>query len=179
VSEGTAQKRRPAASPRLLLGWRECVALPDLGVDCLRAKVDSGARTSSLHVHGATEFRREDAEWIRFELAHGAREQLRHAAEAPIADRRVVTDSGGHRQLRIFIRTRLLLPSGEAWAIELNLTERRNMLFPMLLGRTALPRGCLVAPRRSYLLGRPLQDGSAPAQPDHRMPGAPGGDATP
>lgn len=172
-------KRRMGSAPRLLLGWRECVALPELGVDCLRAKVDSGARSSSLHVHGAEEFARDGADWIRFELAHGAREQLRHAGEVPIADRRIVTDSGGHRQLRVFIRTLLRLPSGESWPIELNLTERRNMLFPMLLGRTALPRGCLVAPRRSYLLGRPTDGGPAPAQADHRMPGAPGDDAIP
>lgn len=142
-------------------------------MDCLRAKVDSGARSSSLHVHGAEEFGRDGADWIRFELAHGAREQFRHTVEAPIADRRVVTDSGGHRQLRIFIRTRLALPTGEAWPIELNLTERRNMLFPMLLGRTALPRGCLVAPRRSYLLGKPQR-----GEPLDKTPGPPGASRT-
>lgn len=157
---------RRAAAPRLLLGWRECVGLPELGVDTLRAKVDSGARSSSLHVHGPAEFRRDDADWIRFGLAHGVREQFRNDVEAPIADRRLVTDSGGHRQLRVFIRTLLRLPSGECWPIELNLTERHNMLFPMLLGRSALPRGCLVAPRRSWLLGKP-----GPATPPSGMPG--------
>ena len=155
IQRVVASRQPRAVTPRLLLGWRECVSLPDLGVACLRAKVDSGARSSSLHVHGPAEFRRDDADWIRFQLAHGAREQFRHDVEAPIADRRPVTDSGGHRQLRVFIRTLLRLPSGESWPIELNLTERHNMTFPMLLGRTALPRGCLVAPRRSWLLGKP------------------------
>lgn len=161
---------RRAAAPRLLLGWRECVGLPELGVDCLRAKVDSGARSSSLHVHGPAEFRRDGSDWIRFRLAHGVREQFRHDVEAPIADRRLVTDSGGHRQLRVFIRTLLRLPSGEAWAIELNLTERHNMLFPMLLGRTALPRGCLVSPRRSWLLGKPGLDAPLSGTPGHDIP---------
>ena len=72
-----------------------------------------------------------------------------------MADRREVTDSGGHRELRVFIRTTLSLPTGQKWPIELNLTERRNMAFPMLLGRSALRRRCLVEPARSWLLGVP------------------------
>jgi hypothetical protein len=141
--------------PPLLLGWREWVSLPALGLPGLRAKVDSGARSSALHVHGEECFLREGVEWVRFAVDDGLHGLPPTRAEAPVADRRIVTDSGGHRRQRIFIRTVLQLLDGRQWPIELNLAERRHMLFPMLLGRTALPRGTLVAPRRSFLLGRP------------------------
>ncbi|MFA6986424.1 MAG: RimK/LysX family protein [Arenimonas sp.] len=143
-----------SAPARLLLGWREWLALPQLGVACIRAKVDTGARSSSLHVQDQELFEREGRPWVRFVLHHGDRERLRNTVEAEVADRRVVTDSGGHRESRIFIRTLLQLPTGQPWPIEVNLTQRRNMLFPMLLGRTALRRHCLVEPARSFLLGK-------------------------
>lgn len=148
--------RRTPAGPPLLLGWREWVALPALGLHALRAKVDSGARTSALHVHDEECFERDGVEWVRFRVDDGDRGTTPLRGEAPVADRRVVTDSGGHRRLRVFIRTQLQLPDGRGWPIELNLAERRNMSFPMLLGRSALPRGTMVAPRRSFLLGRVL-----------------------
>jgi hypothetical protein len=145
--------RKPALASALVLGWREWVALPALGLHALRAKVDSGARSSALHVHGEESFERDGAEWVRFRVDDGGRATIPKHVEAPVADRRVVTDSGGHRRTRVFISTRLLLPDGRGWRIELNLAERRNMVFPMLIGRTALPRGTLVAPRRSFVLG--------------------------
>ncbi len=150
------------APARLLLGWREWLSLPELGVACIRAKVDSGARSSSLHVVEQQVFMRGGKTHVRFVLQHGPREHLRHQLEAEIFDQRVVTDSGGHRESRVFIRTLLQLPTGASWPIELNLTERRNMLFPMLLGRTALRRRCLVEPARSFLLGTPPDSGMSP-----------------
>ena len=141
----------------LLLGWREWLSLPQLDVACIRAKVDSGARSSSLHVLEQEIFQLDGIQRVRFVLEHGPRERLRHQAEADVLDQRVVTDSGGHRETRVFIRTLLQLPTGAAWPIELNLTERRNMQFPMLLGRTALRRRCLVEPARSFLLGIPAE----------------------
>ena len=68
-------------------------------------------------------------------------------------DQREVTDSGGRKERRVFIRTLLQLPDGQSWPIEINLTERRNMAFPMLLGRSAMRRRCWVNPSRSWLLG--------------------------
>ena len=147
---------RPSPS-RLLLGWREWLLLPQLDVACIRAKVDSGARSSSLHVLEQEIFERDGVQRVRFVLEHGPRERLSHQAEAEVLDQRIVTDSGGHRETRVFIRTLLQLPTGAAWPIELNLTERRNMQFPMLLGRTALRRRCLVEPGRSFLLGVPAE----------------------
>ena len=140
---------------RVLFGWREWLALPDLGIDCVRAKVDSGARSSSLHVYEQQLFQRNGRPHVRFVIMHGEHEDRRDSVEAEVTDQRVVTDSGGHRQTRVFIRTRLRLHDGTAWPIEINLTERKQMVFPMLLGRSALRRRCLIDPARSYLLGPP------------------------
>jgi hypothetical protein len=131
------------------------VALPELGVDSIRVKVDSGARSSSLHVREQQLFETGAGLHVRFVLEHGPGEALRRQLQARVVDQREVTDSGGHRESRVFIRTLLRLPGGPSWPIELNLTERRNMAFPMLLGRTALRRRCLVEPARSWLLGLP------------------------
>ena len=149
----TSRASKPRSSKsslrsRLLLGWREWVALPQLGIECIRAKVDSGARSSSLHVREQELFEKDGHAHVRFLL-----EQLQF--EAPVIDQREVTDSGGHRESRVFISTLLQLPGGQQWPIELNLTQRRNMAFPMLLGRTALRRRCLVEPARSWLQGVP------------------------
>jgi hypothetical protein len=152
----------PSAPGRLILGWREWLALPELGVACIRAKVDSGARSSSLHVREHELFVRDGLAFVRFVLEHGRHGELRHTVEAEVSDQRSVTDSGGHRNRRIFIRTLLQLPGSRSWPIEINLTQRRNMLFPMLLGRTALRRRCLVEPARSFLLGVPADSQSKP-----------------
>ena len=142
-------------SPRIQLGWREWLALPELGIDSIRAKVDTGARSSSLHVREQLLFERDGRQRVRFLIEHGPGDALRGHLEAEVADRRDVTDSGGHRETRVFIQTLLRLPGGQEWPIELNLTERRNMAFPMLLGRSALRRRCVVEPARSWLLGVP------------------------
>jgi len=159
-------RSRPRAAP-LVLGWRECVALPALGLFDLQAKVDTGARTSALHVRAEEVFKRDGAQWVRFLPDAAVPGVAGTWLEAPIADRRIVTDSGGHGRPRVFIETQLALPDGRAWMIELNLTERGDMQYPMLLGRSALPRGSLVAPGRSFLLGQPAgavgDEGEAPA----------------
>ena len=142
-------------SPRILLGWREWLALPELGISSIRAKVDTGARSSSLHVREQQLFEHDGRQRVRFLIEHGVDDALSGHLEAEVVDRREVTDSGGHRELRVFIRTQLLLPTGQQWPIELNLTGRRNLAFPMLLGRSALRRRCVVEPARSWLLGVP------------------------
>jgi len=129
------------------------LALPELGIESIRAKVDTGARSSSLHVRSQELFEREGRTMVRFVIEHGVEESPSEPLEAEVVDQRDVTDSGGHREKRVFIRTLMRLPTGRSWPIELNLTERRNMAFPMLLGRTALKRRCLVNPARSWLLG--------------------------
>jgi hypothetical protein len=99
-------------------------------------------------------FLRDGIELVRFRLDTGVPGAEPQPAEAPVLDRRTVTDSGGHQTERIFIRTRLRL-AGLEWDAEVNLTQRRNMLFPMLLGRTALAGRFLVDPASSFLQGDP------------------------
>jgi hypothetical protein len=143
------------------LGWREWLALPDLGIVALRAKVDTGARSSALHVEDQQTFERDGVEYVRFVLETGRPGLAPQTAEAPVLERRRVTDSGGHGTDRIFIRTRLQL-AGQEWLAEVNLTQRRNMLFPMLLGRTALAGRFFVDPGHSFLLGDPSITGTPP-----------------
>jgi hypothetical protein len=135
-----------------MLGWREWVALPELGIDSIKAKVDTGARTSCLHAFYVDPLRRRGKSYVRFGVhpLQGDRSQVLHC-EAEVADQRQVTDSGGHRELRYVIQTRLQLLDYDD-AIELTLTNRDTMRFRMLLGRTAMAKaGFGVDPSRSYL----------------------------
>jgi hypothetical protein len=138
---------------RPVLGWREWLALPDLGIHTIRAKIDTGARSSALHVDSLQTYHSNGSEWVRFTIATGSDDAGAVVVESMVHDRRPVTDSGGHVSERIFLRTRLLL-AGEDYPVEINLTSRRNMLFPMLLGRTALARHFVIDPGRSFRAGR-------------------------
>lgn len=138
----------------IVLGWREWLALPDLGIARVRAKVDSGARTSALHVDEQWRFVERGAPWVGFRLTPGRTRAGVVEARAAVLDEREVVDSGGRRSRRVFLRTRLRL-AGHEREIEINLTDRRGMLFPMLLGRSALDSAFMVDPARSFLHGRP------------------------
>jgi hypothetical protein len=138
----------------ILVGWREWVALPELGVPAIKAKVDTGARSSSLHTLDMEIFDRDGVDWVRFHVQPLRRyRKIAFEGEAPVVDYRNVRDSGGHTTRRPYIRTRLEM-GGHSWQIDINLTERGDLLFPMLLGRVALQRRCHVDPASSYLLGR-------------------------
>lgn len=137
-----------------VLGWREWLALPALGIPCIKAKVDTGARTSTLHAFYVDTFRRQGQLHARFgvhPVQH--RSDIVVHAEAPVVDRRKVSDSGGHREERYVIHTRVALGQRE-WPIELTLTNRETMLFRMLLGRTAIAGNAVVDPGQSFLAGR-------------------------
>ena len=149
-------KQPPATArkPELpMLGWREWLALPDLGLLAVRAKVDTGARSSALHVEHAEVFDQDGIEMVRFTLDTGRETMPPQTVSAPVHDRRRVIDSGGHATERIFIRTALRM-AGADWPIEINLTDRQHLLFPMLLGRSAIRGRFRVNPARSFLLGR-------------------------
>jgi hypothetical protein len=133
-----------------VIGWREWLALPQLGVRTIKAKIDTGARSSALHVEALEVFRRRGIRWLRFRVDTGRRGIGLLSCEAPVHDRRIVTDSGGHRSARWFIRTRVEL-AGASFMAEINLTDRRNMLFPLLLGRTALAHRFRIDPAQSYV----------------------------
>jgi len=141
------------AATRIMLGWREWAALPGLGLHAVRAKIDSGARSSALHVDAHWRFSEAGAPWVGFRLSTDGVTDGTVESVAPIFDEREVTDSGGHRTRRIFLRTPLSL-AGVEREIEINLSDRRGMMFPMLLGRTAMARVFTVDPARSFLHGR-------------------------
>jgi hypothetical protein len=137
----------------LLIGWREWLALPALGLAAIKAKIDTGALSSSLHVASLDAFERDGHAWLRFAVAPRRRGGRPVACEAPAADRRDVTDSGGRTTQRWFVYTDIVL-GGRRFKAEINLTDRGDMLFPMLLGRTALRGRFHVDPQLSYACGR-------------------------
>lgn len=140
---------------KLQVGWREWLALPALGIGSIKAKVDTGARTSALHTRGLTVFVDRGVQMVQFEVnphQYDAESVLKCQAE--ISDRRWVMDSGGHRELRYVISTPVLLGQRQ-FPIEMTLTDRDPMRFRMLLGRTGMPVDFTIRPHVSYLLGKP------------------------
>ena len=138
-----------------VLGWREWVELPEMGLGPIKAKVDTGARTSCLHAFELQPFDRDGQSWIRFKVHPVQKDDdLVAECEAPVYDQRQVTDSGGHTERRYVIRTLLRLGAWEQ-VVEVTLTGRDNMRFRMLLGRTTMKAGgFLVDPALSYQTGR-------------------------
>ena len=136
---------------KITLGWREWVGLPELGLPELKAKVDTGARTSTLHAFELDTFSEGGIPKVRFKIhPQQKNSQVVVCCVANVIDERFVTDSGGHREQRLIIGT-LLTIGPWSWPIEMTLTGRDNMMFRMLLGRTAIRGTCLVDPGRSYL----------------------------
>lgn len=137
------------------LGWREWVSLPELGVDWIKAKVDTGARSSSLHAFELEPLERDGHRWVRFVIHPWQRSDLDAVtAEAPLHDEREVRSSTGESELRPVIRTGVRI-AGLTYPIDLTLTDRTDMRFQMLLGREAVRRRFLVDPGRSYRGGKP------------------------
>ncbi len=138
-----------------IIGWREWVSLPELGIERIKVKVDTGARTSAIHAFEVEEFFDAGVKMVRFSLHPlQKRNDIVQTCVAPVVDERMVSDSGGHREKRYVIRSQILLGEHQ-WPIEITLTNRDTMLFRMLLGRTALAGKFLIQPESSYLFGKP------------------------
>lgn len=138
-----------------VVGWREWVAMPGLGVEWLKAKVDTGARTSSLHAFALREFQRDGSAWVRFEVHPWQRSSADAVeVELPVHDRREVRSSTGHVQERLVVTIDLRLLDRVVPA-EVTLTRRDEMGFRMLVGREVLRQGFLVDAAASYRGGRP------------------------
>jgi len=148
-----------ATSPTpLALGWREWVRLPALGIPAIRAKLDTGARSSALHVVRLESFERGGRRWVRFAVDPDPDTPDRVLeAETRIHDERLVRASSGHEERRLVIRTKLEI-DGRAWEIDLTLASREMMRFRMLIGREALRGRAVVDPARSYVAPHPTGD---------------------
>jgi hypothetical protein len=133
------------------LGWREWIGFPDLNIDIIKAKIDTGARTSALHAFRVVPFTRAAQQWVRFSIHPVQRDtDTVVECEAPVKDQRTVRDSGGHEELRYVIE--VLIKIGEdQFLAEVTLTDRDTMVFRVLLGRTALRGKYVIHPGKSYM----------------------------
>jgi hypothetical protein len=138
-----------------VIGWREWVKLPDLGVNHIKVKVDTGARSSALHAYDVQQFIRDGKPWVRFKI-HPIQRDNKHVvkAEARILEYRSVKSTNGKAAMRPVIVTSVSL-LGATWKVELTLANRDEMGFRMLLGREALRRRLIIDPGGSYYGGKP------------------------
>lgn len=132
------------------LGYLEVLSLPDFGIQC-HAKVDTGACSSSLHAEHINVFQRDDQDWVRFHVLF-SREKMRidQMCEAQVLARRRIASSNGSRSYRYVISTQVNI-AGQQWPIELSLTHRGSMKYPMLLGREAISGRFVVDVEHTYL----------------------------
>src|SRR5690606_14156228 len=141
------------ATNELTIGWKEWGALPELGIDHIHMKTDTGAKTSAIHTIDFDLYEKDNQEWVRFTVAP-IQDDSDTTVEChlPVQDKRIVTNSGGMRSHRIVVETLLKIGSHER-RIELTLACRKKMKFRMLLGRQAM-RGITVKPDKSHLIKR-------------------------
>ncbi|WP_348811852.1 30S ribosomal protein S6--L-glutamate ligase [Flavobacterium maritimum] len=143
---------------KVILGSEEWCSFPELDIPTIKARVDSGAKTSALHAINIAPFIKNDANWVKFDI-NPIQNNLKTVihCEAPLVDKRIVKSSSGFREQRYVIQTHLKM--GESrWPIEMTLTNRDSMGFRMLLGREAMSGRVLVDPEQKYLLGQPTTD---------------------
>ena len=145
----------PEAPSYTLAGWREWVSLPTIGVPWIKAKLDTGARSSALHAFDLVEEQRDGDRWVRFSI-HPWQGLDDDAVDAflPVIDVREVRSSSGHAEERLVVPMDITLVGATVTA-EMTLSNRDEMGFRMLVGREALEKGYAVHPGSSYLGGRP------------------------
>lgn len=146
------------STAKATIGWREWVGLPALNTVWIKAKIDTGARSSSLHAFDIQPFSRKGVEWVRFTVHPWQRSGSNATeVEAKVIDWRSIRSSSGQSEERPVIRTDLRI-GDDAHAIELTLARRDEMGFRMLVGREGIRRRFLVDPARSYLSGKPPRE---------------------
>lgn len=147
---------KEAKSDSKIIGWREWVSLPDLGLVAVKSKIDTGAKTSSLHAFDIELVEKGTKTYVHFKV-HPLQNDFSTVVncQALLIDRRVVTDSGGHKEERYVIRTSMVI-SGIKKKIELTLTNRETMKYRMLIGRAALKQ-FYIDPTQSYLAGKTIK----------------------
>lgn len=143
---------------KVILGSEEWCAFPELGIPTIKARVDSGAKTSAMHAINIAPFIKNDANWVKFDInpIQNNIKTIIHC-EAPLVDKRIVKSSSGFREHRYVIQTSIKLGDVK-WPIEMTLTNRDSMGFRMLLGREAMSGRVLVDPEEKYMLGQPTTE---------------------
>ena len=143
---------------KIILGSEEWCSLPELGIPSIKARVDSGAKTSALHAKNIAPFIKDGQNWVKFDInpIQNNVKTIIHC-ESPLVDKRVVKSSSGYREQRYVIQTSLEIGNSK-WVIEMTLTNRDSMGFRMLLGREAMSGRVLVDPEQQYLLGQTTTD---------------------
>lgn len=151
ILRGMAVKKQPT------IGWREWVQMPDLGVEEIKAKVDTGADNSSLHAFNIERYTEDDVPMVRFDI-HPRQRKKRPSIScvAEVVGEKKVKNPGGRTEIRPVIKT-ILVVAGKNVEAKVNLTTRDEMTFRMLLGRRTIRKRFLVDPGRSYLGGRPTK----------------------
>lgn len=141
---------------KIVLGSEEYLSLPALKMPIIKARVDSGAKTSALHAINITTFLKDDETWVKFDVNPIQNDfKTTVTCESKVIDKRVIKSSSGYRESRYVIQSEMVLSTGEQWVIELTLTNRDSMGYRMLLGREAMTGRALVDPERSFTLGEP------------------------
>lgn len=139
---------------KVSIGWSEWCELPELGLPAIKAKIDTGAKTSALHALNIQEFYREKERWVQFYVFPlQGKKELKILCQSPVLDRRHIMNSGGYQELRYVISTHLML-GNVSRKIELTLTNREPLSFRMLLGREAMKGDFLVDPAKICQQGK-------------------------
>ena len=138
----------------VLIGWREWISFPDNGNFSIKAKIDTGARTSAVHATHIREMEKNDEKWVKFRLYQSGKYLF---VEAPIIEYRKITNSFGVSEQRPVIDIKIKLGKN-SWKTEVTLARRSGMTYPMLIGRNSLKNNYLVHPHQSYLIGAPKNE---------------------